>query len=182
MSGDISRRELLKAAGGLTFLALVPAARGRFSLSSLVALDVEPPLFTALPYVQPGDNSRLVADHERVVLAWQTDATAADFGVVFGPTARYGRTAEVTVSRRWAGDKEDGEGRLNYTAAFPGLRLGTTYHYRVNLGRERSQRGTLPPGRRAAPPRGSWRSVTTPTATSATAPSRTTPTRPGPIS
>jgi hypothetical protein len=141
MSGDISRRELLKAAGGLTFLALVPAARGRFSLSSLVALDAEPPLFTALPYVQPGDNSRLVADHERVVLAWQTDATAADFGVVFGPTARYGRTAEVTVSRRWAGDKEDGEGRLNYTAAFPGLRLGTTYHYRVNLGRERIAEG-----------------------------------------
>jgi hypothetical protein len=141
MSADISRRDLLKAAGGLTFLALVPVSRGRFALGSLPVLEAEPPLFTALPYVQPGDNSRLVADQERLVLAWQTDATPADFHVVFGPTARYGRTAEVTVSRRWSGDKEDGEARLNYTAAFAGLRLGATYHYRVSLRAERIAEG-----------------------------------------
>src|SRR5712691_4388322 len=152
MSGDISRRELLKAAGGLTFLALVPAARGRFALGSLPALDAEPPLFTALPYIQPGDNSGLVPDREQVILAWQTDATPADFSVVFGPSARYGHTAEVTVSRRWSGDTEDGEARLNYTAGFPGLRLGTTYHYRVKLGAERIAEGYFTTRKPRGPP------------------------------
>src|SRR5262249_30640829 len=136
MSGNISRRDILKAAGGLTFLALVPVTRGRFAFTSLPRLDAEPPVFTALPYVQPGDNSRLVADQERVILAWQTDATPADFRVRFGLTPKYGHEAEIAVGRRWAGDQEDGESRLNYTAAFPGLRLGTTYHYRVSLGTE----------------------------------------------
>lgn len=141
MGETISRRELLKAAGGLTFLALVPAARGRFALAPLAAPVADLPLFTALPYVQPGDNSRLVPGKEQAILAWQTDGTAADFSVVFGPTARYGHTAEVTMSRRWSGDPEDGEARLNYSAAFPGLRLGATYHYRVNLGVERIAEG-----------------------------------------
>jgi hypothetical protein len=141
VSSDISRRELLKAAGGLTFLAVVPVPQGRFAVESLGARRGKPPLFTALPYVQPGDNSRLVTGRERVILAWQTDATPADFRVVFGPTTRYGRSAEVTVSRRGAGDAEDGESRLNYAAAFPGLDLGTTYHYRVTLGTERIAEG-----------------------------------------
>ena len=141
MSADISRRDLLKAAGGLTFLALVPVSRGRFALGSVSVPGAEPPLFTALPYVQPGDNSRLVADQERVILAWQTEATPADFRVVFGPTTQYGRTADVTVNRRSAADKEDGEARLNYTAAFEGLRLGATYHYRVTLRGERIAEG-----------------------------------------
>jgi Calcineurin-like phosphoesterase len=141
MAETISRRELLKAAGGLTFLALVPAARGRFALGPLAAPAADLPLFTALPYVQPGDNSGLVPGKEQAILAWQTDATPADFSVYFGPTARYGHTAEVTMSRRWSGDADDGEARLNYTAAFPGLHLGATYHYRVNLGAERIAEG-----------------------------------------
>ncbi len=141
MSADISRRDLLKAAGGLTFLALVPVSRGRFALRSVSVPGAEPPLFTALPYVQPGDNSRLVADQERVILAWQTEATPADFRVVFGPTTQYRSTADVTVNRRSAADKEDGEARLNYTAAFEGLRLGETYHYRVTLRGERIAEG-----------------------------------------
>ena len=99
MCADISRRELLKAAGGLTFLALVPSARGRFVLepSSLAGAR---PVFTALPYVQPGDNSQLVPDQERTVLAWQTDASPADFTVVYGATGRYGQTARASVARR----------------------------------------------------------------------------------
>ena len=78
MCADITRRDLLKAAGGLTFLALVPAGRGRLE-PALGAPRRELPLFTALPYVQPGNNSRLVQDEERMVLAWQTDANPADF-------------------------------------------------------------------------------------------------------
>ncbi len=141
MNGEISRRDLLKAAGGLTFLALVPVARGRFALEPALRLSGDLPLFTALPYVQPGNNSRLVQGEERMVLAWQTDAKPADFTVVFGTTAQYGRNAEVTVSRRWSGDVGDGDARLNYTVVFPGLRLGTTYQYRVTIGRKRIAEG-----------------------------------------
>jgi len=138
---DISRRELLKAAGGLTFLALIPTARGRFAIESVAGLTPELPLFTALPYVQPGDNSGLVSGKERPILAWQTDAGAAEFKVEFGTTGKYGRSAEVAVAHRSSGDAEDGEARLNYTAAFPGLELGTTYQYRVSVGGQRFAEG-----------------------------------------
>jgi hypothetical protein len=133
MCADITRRELLKAAGGLTFLALVPTARGRFVLEPASPAGGRP-VFTALPYVQPGDNSRLVPDHERTVLAWQTDASPADFTVVYGPTTHYGHTARLSVVRRWSGDGADGETRLNYAAEFTDLALGATYRYRVSLG------------------------------------------------
>jgi hypothetical protein len=141
MNGEISRRELLKAAGGLTFLALIPVSRGRFALEPAVRLRGDLPLFTALPYVQPGNNSRLVSGEEHMVLAWQTDAKAVDFNVVFGTSAKYGKTAEVTVSRRWSGDVADAGARLNYSVVFPGLRLGTTYQYRVTIGHQRIAEG-----------------------------------------
>jgi len=80
MCADISRRELLKAAGGLTFLALVPVARGRFVVEPSSTTRAQP-VFTAQPYVQPGNNSRLVPERERALLAWQTDAVPADFTV-----------------------------------------------------------------------------------------------------
>jgi len=131
MGADISRRDLLKAAGGLTFLALVPASRGRFVLEP-TSLARGKPVFTALPYVQPGDNSRLLADRERTVLAWQTDDRPADFTVVYGPTPRYGHAARVSVARRGSG--VGAEARLNYAAEFAGLALGARYHYRVSLG------------------------------------------------
>jgi acid phosphatase type 7 len=133
MSADISRRDLLKAAGGLTFLALVPVARGRFVLEAS-SLSRDQPVFTALPYVQPGDNSRLVPDQERTVLAWQTDATPAEFTVVFGRSGRYGKAARVTAVPRGSGDGADAVARLNYAAEFAGLALGTRYRYRVSLG------------------------------------------------
>jgi len=141
MCADISRRELLKAEGGLTFLALVPAARGRFAPESWLGAKRRSPLFTALPYVQPGDHSRLEPEREGIVLAWQTDATPGEFMVDFGPTGRYGRRAEVVARRSWSGDADDGEWRFNYAAAFPGLRLGTTYQYRVHLGASRIAEG-----------------------------------------
>jgi len=133
MCADISRRELLRAAGGLTFLAVVPAARGRFVLEA-PSLARSGPVFTALPYVQPGDNSRLVPDREQTVLAWQTDSSPAEFTVAYGRTRGYGDAARVTAVPRRPGDGADGEGRLNYAAAFSGLALGTRYFYRVSLG------------------------------------------------
>jgi hypothetical protein len=133
MSADISRRELLKAAGGLTFLGLVPATRGRYVLEASSPTRAQP-VFTALPYVQPGDNSRLVPHREQAVLAWQTDATPAEFTVVFGGSDRYGNAARVTAVPRQSGDGADADARLNYAAAFGGLALGTRYHYRVSLG------------------------------------------------
>jgi len=132
MCADISRRELLKAAGGLTFLAVVPAARGRFVLEP-PSLARGGPVFTALPYVQPGDTSRLVPDREETVLAWQTDSSPAEFTVVYGRTRRYGSAARVTAVPRRSGEGADGEARLNYAAAFSDLALGTRYFYRVSL-------------------------------------------------
>ena len=138
MCADIGRRELLKSAGGLTLLALVPAARGRFMLEP-ASLTGDQPVFTALPYVQPGNNSRLLPDQEQTVLAWQTDETPAEFTVVYGRTRQYGNAARVSVRRRWSGDDAAdhhaaGDVRLNYAAEFAGLALGTRYRYRVRLG------------------------------------------------
>jgi acid phosphatase type 7 len=141
MCADVSRRDLLKAAGGLTFLALVPVGRGRLEAARWLPSGRELPLFTALPYVQPGDHSRLVPGREGMILAWQTDATPADFTVEFGPTARYGHEARVAARRRWSGDAREGEWRLDYRAEFAGLRLGTTYRYRVRVGTERIAEG-----------------------------------------
>ena len=135
MGADISRRDLLKAAGGLTFLALVPASRGRFVLEPSGCTRGQP-VFTALPYVQPGNNSRLLTDQEQSVLAWQTDQSPADFTVVYGRSRRYGHAARVSVARRWSGDGGDPEARLNYAAQFAGLALGARYYYRVGLGEQ----------------------------------------------
>jgi hypothetical protein len=141
MCAEITRRDLLKAAGGLTFVALVPAARGRFEPTRWLPSRHGLPLFTALPYVQPGNHSRLARAEAGMVLAWQTDATPAEFTVEFGPTVRHGSRAPVIASRRWSGDASDGEWRLNYAADFPGLRLGTTYQYRLRAGAERIAEG-----------------------------------------
>ena len=65
----LSRREFLRSAGGVTFLALVPVGRGLFAAPGTAL-----PVFTALPYVQPGASSRLIDGQEAVVLAWQTES------------------------------------------------------------------------------------------------------------
>ena len=141
MCADLSRRDLLKAAGGLTFLALMPTGRGRFALEWPTGTAPRLPQFTALPYVQPGDNSRLVPGAERSILAWQTDVSPADFTVEYGTTSRYGHAAKLAVARRGSDEADDGESKLNYTAAFVGLELGTTYQYRVTLAGRRFAEG-----------------------------------------
>ena len=141
MAHDLSRRELLRAAGGLTFLALMPVGRGLFALTEAGAeadgpdTPDRPILFTAAPYIQPGPGGGPLAEgSESLVLAWQTDDSAAEFTVEYGSTPRYGRRAEVKVARRGGSAKNEAGARLNYAAGLAGLRLATVYHYRVRCG------------------------------------------------
>lgn len=120
---QITRRQFLRSAGGVTFLALTPIGRGLFA-----APDASLPQFTALPYVQPGASSRLTDGREAVVIAWQTEHRPAEFALDFGPTAALGRTATVTRTERW-GSNEDR--RFNYAATLSGLDLNRRYHYRL---------------------------------------------------
>ena len=50
---SISRRHFLRSAGGVTFLALVPVGSGLFAVPASVGSRALP-LFTVLPYIQPG--------------------------------------------------------------------------------------------------------------------------------
>jgi hypothetical protein len=127
MSHLLSRRQFLRSAGGITFLALTPVGRGLFAASGHPRL----PLFTVLPYIQPGPGSRLVDGQESMVVAWQTQAEPADFTVDFGPSKAYGRRADVTSSSRGPNSTRDGETRLNYHAPLTGLALGRKYYYRL---------------------------------------------------
>lgn len=132
----LTRRQLLKAAaGGVTFLALAPIGRGLFA-ATLPKAATEPalPLFTALPYIQPGGgDGKLVQGQEAIVVAWQTNGVSAKYTVEYGKDKRMDRTAEIKQTSRWSGDKEDGEQRLNFAAALTGLDLYTRYNYVVKM-------------------------------------------------
>ena len=130
MPSSISRRTFLRSAGGVTFLALVPVGRGLFAASTLEAR-ARLPLFTVLPYIQPGPNSLLSDGHESMVVAWQTYAEIADFSAEFGSTTQYGIAADVTHASRMAGHGGDAEQRFNWTAVAGGLALGRKHYYRV---------------------------------------------------
>ena len=125
MSSDLSRRQFLRAAGGITFLALSPVGRGLFAATQGQGADL--PLFTALPYIQPGQGSRLVEGKEAVVVAWQTENKNAEFSIVYGLTKGYGKTAQLSRIPRLSGD----ETRLNYAATIGQLPLGRKVFYKV---------------------------------------------------
>lgn len=129
---DISRRDLLRAAGGATFLALIPTGRLTFPFALPAAAPDPPLLFTALPYIQPGAGSGLTAGAESVVIAWQTEHKPRDFTVEYGPTTQYGRRARVQVVERPGPTPT--EGHLNYAATIAQLDLGRPYRYRVREG------------------------------------------------
>jgi acid phosphatase type 7 len=137
---EMSRRELLQAAGGLTFLALLPVGTGGFLAAAASAtpespgLPAPPLLYTALPYVQPGPDGGLTHGAESVILAWQTEDRAADFTVDYGPTMTHTRRAPVNMKPRATGT--DGNLRRNYAAALRGLGLGTQYRYRLRQGNQ----------------------------------------------
>ena len=130
MPTSMTRRDFLRSAGRITFLALVPIGRGVFA-APVSEAGPALPLFTVLPYIQPGANSLLQDAHESAVVAWQTHPQIADFAVDFGTSKRYGSTAAVTHGPRAAGHRGDLEARFNWKAEASGLELGRRYCYRV---------------------------------------------------
>lgn len=126
----ISRRDFLRV-GGLTFLALTPIGRGLFTARAESATKV--PVFTALPYVQPGAEGRLVEGAEAVRILWQTRPGAADFVLEFGPDRAYGQRASISAIPRSVGRSHAWD-VINYTAAVPGLKLGQRYEYQLRAG------------------------------------------------
>ncbi|HEY3783604.1 MAG TPA: metallophosphoesterase [Fimbriimonadaceae bacterium] len=138
----LSRRDLLQAAGGVTLLALVPRLASATSPNTVYEVpnfgasgSGRPPIFTALPYLQPGAKSSQLVEHsEGIVIAWQTDDCPAQFDVTFGERG-FDRKASISTAKRPHG-KGDSETKINYAAALEGLNLNTKYRYRVSLNGE----------------------------------------------
>jgi len=126
---ELTRRRFLHSAGGVTFLLLVPVGRGLFAAPPGAGGPL--PRFTALPYVQPGPSSRLVAGQEAVVIAWQTEGTPGDFALDYGPTDAYGKTVAPARTER---THEDGAARLGYAVTLTGLPLSRKCFYRLRGG------------------------------------------------
>ena len=126
----VSRRDFLRSAGGVTFLALTPIGRNAFAAPASIP-GPRLPLFTVLPYVQPGPNSRLVEGRESMIVAWQTHPETADFTMEYGATTSYGREVRVSHVPRLSGRGGDVEGRFNWHGEIAGLALGQKYFYRV---------------------------------------------------
>jgi hypothetical protein len=146
----LSRRDFLKSAGGITALALTPLGDRLYAAPAVDGPRL--PLFTVLPYLQPGPNSRLVDGRESLVVAWQTLEGIADFMVEYGETDAYGRSAVCQSLPRAAGHGGDAERRHNWTATLDSLSLGRKYFYRVRGNRQTLAEGYLttrqPRGRR----------------------------------
>ncbi len=131
MPNETTRRQFLRAAGGVTFLALSPVGSGLFAADRSSRLSPRLPLFTALPYIQPGLTSGLVEGQESIIIAWQTQAVPANFELSFSAGRSLSRRAHITRAQRWSGDQAEGEARFNYAATLDGLSLGRKYLYRA---------------------------------------------------
>jgi len=112
---NLTRRELLQAAGGLTLFG------------------PPQPIFTALPYLQPGPNN-----DASLVIAWQTDTRPATFQVTIEDRSE---PLVPTRTERLSGDGEDGELRFNYATLVTGLELNRRYRYQVALNGKRIAEG-----------------------------------------
>ncbi len=130
MPNTYSRRQFLHSAGGLTLLALIPIGKGLFAADKKL-MPMTLPIFTALPYIQPGPEGRLISGAEVTRLAWQTEGIPANFEVNFSQDYSFFRSAEIhCTSRDYTGPADKGS-RLNYVSSFTSLELGTKYYYRV---------------------------------------------------
>jgi acid phosphatase type 7 len=146
----MSRRELIQAAGGFTFLALLPAGAHGFLATTEVTPDPTtgelppaPLLYTALPYIQPAHDGPLTQGAESVVLAWQTEDRPAEFTVDYGAAATPTHTRRAQVSAFTRATGNDGDHRRSYAATLRGLDLATRYHYRLRQGTEIIAEGTF---------------------------------------
>lgn len=140
-NNGFSRREFIQAAGGLTFLALVPIGNGAFAASA-GDQNADMPIFVALPYLQPGPSSKLVDGQETVILAWKTDSTPADFTVSYGPEHGNQSTASIASAPRGAG-ADEGDRALDYAAAMTGLNLQSKYRYSVSVNGQKIAEGVF---------------------------------------
>jgi len=132
MTNELSRRSLFQAAGGLTLLSLVPEAFGESS-QPRQAGSAPLPVFSALPYLQPGPLGSLLVDgEESIVVAWQTDATPARYELTYGPSGTE-HQATISATPRGKEGRRFTEFRLNYAATLESLRLGTRYRYRLSM-------------------------------------------------
>lgn len=129
----MTRREMLAAAGGITYLALQPTADG-FAFADAGKISKSGPprplLYTAMPYIQPGPASRLVENDDSMAIHWQTEENPASFVVEFGENGAFDRKAQVVRSQPYKSANES-DARFNYSALAAGLKLGTRYTYRV---------------------------------------------------
>jgi hypothetical protein len=133
LTPPLSRRRLLRAAGGAALFAATGGdSAGRLFAAAPGTAKTARPIFTALPYLQPGADGgpfRAGQAADSLVVAWQTNAVTADFTLV-GPDG----AARVVRASRFSGDKEDGEGVYNYAATVGGLaRNGKRAPYRLVL-------------------------------------------------
>ncbi len=125
---SVSRREVFQAAGGFTLLTFLPAAAAAHGPSREPARAKARPVFTALPYLQPGAASALKDGEESIVVAWQTNGVLGEYVLEYD-----GRRAAIEKRTLKGGDIGEAEQRLNYLAVLSGLRLGRRYDYRVLL-------------------------------------------------
>jgi acid phosphatase type 7 len=132
MSQTMSRREMLLAAGGVTFLGLTWTARGYlFAPTEAAAPDGIPPrpmVYTAAPFIQPGPASKLEDGRDSMVIAWQTENRPAKFNVEFGENGVLNRQAAISRAQPYRSGRQ---GLVNYAATASGLKLGTRYSYQV---------------------------------------------------
>jgi acid phosphatase type 7 len=137
---EITRRQLLQAAGGMTFLALTSVGDGLYAASfdrkqtATNASGAALPLFTALPYIQPGvTGSKLTDGAEGLVIAWQINETPANFTVEYGPAGSLDRTGNIVRQERLSAERKVGQRIFNHTATLTGLKLNSRTHYRVRM-------------------------------------------------
>lgn len=139
----MNRRDLLKTFGGfsatLTLGALLDSrnvfAEAPNPLQSLPPTNGgEPlPLFTALPYLQPGANGGPLpraGQTDSIVVAWQTDLVP----VTYSLECENGTQVTLNrVSERFLGEGEDGERVNDHSATITGLIPGKSYKYQLRV-------------------------------------------------
>ena len=127
---QLTRRQFLHSAGGVTFLALVPSGAACSPRPTARAASL--PRFTALPYVQPGPSSRLVEGRRRSSSPGRRKARP--------PTSRWTTGRRNSTARRLPPARTErtpggrGTSRFGYAAPLAGLALSRRYFYRLRGG------------------------------------------------